>query len=104
MARPAKLDSQAISDALAEPALAGWTIEGDKLQREFRFADFIQAFGFMTRSALVAEKLDHHPEWFNVYNRVRVDLTTHDAGGITTLDLELARAMNRFAPSASNAG
>ncbi len=97
MGRPAQLRSQAIEEALAEGSLSGWSVVNAKLRREFKFGDFVSAFGFMTRSALVAEKMDHHPEWFNVYNRVEVDLTTHDAGGITTLDLELARAMNELA-------
>ncbi len=96
MARPSQLSTERIEQALAEEALAGWAVVDAKLHREFRFRDFASAFGFMTRSALVAEKMDHHPEWFNVYNRVEVDLTTHDAGGITTLDLDLARAMNKL--------
>lgn len=70
-----------------------WSIEENKLHREYRFADFTAAFGFMTRVALKAEKADHHPEWFNVYNRVVVTLATHDAGGITEKDLALARQM-----------
>ncbi|MBW2242295.1 MAG: 4a-hydroxytetrahydrobiopterin dehydratase [Deltaproteobacteria bacterium] len=78
-------------------SLEGWSVETEKLHKEFRFADFNQAFGFMTRVALVAEKRNHHPEWFNVWNRVVVDLTTHDAGGITTSDIELAKEMNRLA-------
>ena len=65
--------------------------------RLFRFADFSEAFGFMTRIALVAEKLDHHPEWFNVYKTVDVTLSTHDAGGVTALDVKLAETMNRLA-------
>jgi 4a-hydroxytetrahydrobiopterin dehydratase len=97
MARPTQLSAEMIEKALAEEALAGWAVVDAKLRREFKFRDFVSAFGFMTRSALVAEKMDHHPEWFNVYNRVEVDLTTHDAGGITALDLDLARAMNELA-------
>lgn len=69
----------------------------DALQRTFRFENFNQAWGFMCRVALVAEKLEHHPEWSNVWNRVEVTLTTHDAGGLTALDLRLARAMDRIA-------
>ncbi len=72
--------------------LPGWSLENGKLHKEFVFKDFMQAFGFMTRAALYAEKMDHHPEWFNVYNKIRVDLTTHDAGGITTKDVALAKA------------
>ena len=71
----------------------------DALTRTFQFKDFNAAFGFMTRAALVAEKLDHHPEWFNVYNKVDVTLSTHDAGGLTELDLNLAKAMNAIAAS-----
>lgn len=79
--------------------IQGWTeVEGkDAITRTFKFADFNQAFGFMTRMALIAEKMDHHPEWFNVYNRVEVVLTTHDAGGVTDLDVRMATAMNRIA-------
>ena len=95
MARPQKLGEAELREAL--DGLPGWSLEGGKLHREFRFADFNEAFGFMTRAALEAERLNHHPEWFNVYARVVVDLTTHDAGGITTLDLDLARHLNACA-------
>ena len=95
MARPTALSDDALSSALAR--LPGWSLVDGKLQREFRFADFNQAFAFMTRAALLAEQMNHHPEWFNVYSRVRVDLTTHDAGGISELDIEMARAMNGYA-------
>ena len=71
--------------------LDGWTIEGGKLHKEFQFDTFITAFGFMAQLALVAESLNHHPEWFNVYNRVTIDLTTHDAGGISELDFQWAK-------------
>ena len=67
-----------------------WTLRADKLHRELSFPDFVQAFGFMARVALVAERMNHHPEWSNVYNRVVIDLTTHDAGGISGLDFQLA--------------
>jgi 4a-hydroxytetrahydrobiopterin dehydratase len=80
----------------AEPPL-GWEVVDGKLHREFRFRDFVEAFGFMSRCALVAEKMDHHPEWSNVWNRVTVDLVTHDAGGITDLDRQLASTMNELA-------
>jgi 4a-hydroxytetrahydrobiopterin dehydratase len=85
------------ADALAR--LSGWSlVDGrDAITRTFRFADFNAAFGFMTRVAMVAEKLDHHPEWFNVYNRVVVTLSTHDAGGLTSLDVGLAEAMEAIA-------
>jgi 4a-hydroxytetrahydrobiopterin dehydratase len=89
MARPAKLPETEVASRLA--ALPGWSVKGGKLHREVAFADFAQAFAFMTDVAREAEALQHHPEWFNVYNRVVIDLTTHDAGGITTLDFELAR-------------
>ncbi len=74
-----------------------WKREGDKIFRAFEFKDFVTAFSFMTSCALVAEKMDHHPEWFNVYNKVRVHLTTHDAGGLSAFDFELARAMDAHA-------
>jgi 4a-hydroxytetrahydrobiopterin dehydratase len=78
-------------------ALPGWSLEGGKLHREFRFPDFVRAFAFMSAVALVAEKRDHHPEWSNVYGKVVVDLTTHDAGGITRSDVDLAKTMNELA-------
>jgi 4a-hydroxytetrahydrobiopterin dehydratase len=74
--------------------LPGWSIANGKLHREYQFADFIHAFAFMTGCALAAEAMGHHPEWFNVYNRVTVDLTTHDAGGIGAKDLALAGKMD----------
>lgn len=79
--------------------LSGWAAADgrDAIVKTFRFDDFNQAFGFMTRTALAAEKLDHHPEWFNVYNRVEVLLATHDADGVTALDVQLARIMDAAA-------
>ena len=74
--------------------LPAWTLQAGKLHREFRFANFSEAFGFMARVALAAERLDHHPEWSNVWNRVVIDLTTHDTGGLSNLDLELARQID----------
>ncbi|MGB5344863.1 MAG: 4a-hydroxytetrahydrobiopterin dehydratase [Woeseia sp.] len=74
-----------------------WTIEDGKLTREFVFDNFVEAFGFMTRAALEAEKADHHPEWFNVYKKVRVQLTTHECGGISERDFRLARVMDKLA-------
>jgi 4a-hydroxytetrahydrobiopterin dehydratase len=99
MARPPKLSVESV---LAQ--LSGWTAaEGrEAIVKSFRFADFNQAFGFMTRIALAAEKLDHHPEWSNVYNRVEVLLATHDADGVTELDLKLAKIMDEAASSGSN--
>ena len=87
----------ALTDAEIASQLAtvpGWTLVAGKLHREYLHASFVEAFGFMTRVALIAERMGHHPEWFNVYNKVIVDLTTHDAGGISALDFELARAMD----------
>jgi len=74
--------------------MPGWTIVEGKLHKEFQFDDFNQAFGFMTRAAMHIEKMNHHPEWFNVYNKLIVDLTTHDAGGITENDIKLAKTLN----------
>ena len=74
-----------------------WSLDDGKLHREFVFADFVEAFGFMSRVALVAEKLFHHPEWSNVWNRVSIHLTTHDAGGLSALDLRLAEAIDGLA-------
>jgi 4a-hydroxytetrahydrobiopterin dehydratase len=92
-----KLTGDARRTALAK--LAGWSeVEGrDAIAKTFTFKDFNAAFGFMTRVALVAEKLDHHPEWSNVYRTVNVTLSTHDAGGLTALDVQLAQAMDRLA-------
>jgi 4a-hydroxytetrahydrobiopterin dehydratase len=93
-----------LSDAERNAALAelpGWTLRDDALaiQRSLRFADFNAAFGFMTRVAIEAEKADHHPEWFNVYNRVDITLTTHDAGGLSARDVALAGFIDRLAAS-----
>jgi 4a-hydroxytetrahydrobiopterin dehydratase len=95
MPRPKALPEEEIVSRLSQPQLANWSLEGGKLHRKFEFANFVEAFGFMTQVAIVAEKMDHHPEWSNVYNRVEVDLTTHDAGGLTELDFELASFMNQ---------
>ncbi len=84
-----KLTDAQIQENLAQ--VDGWTIEDGKLHKEFQFDNFVSAFGFMTQLALVAESLNHHPEWFNVYNRVTIDLTTHDAGGISDLDFQWAK-------------
>jgi 4a-hydroxytetrahydrobiopterin dehydratase len=83
--------------AVALTSLDGWTIVNNKLHRQFQFKSFIEAFGFMTSLALFAESIGHHPEWFNVYNRVTIDLTTHDAGGITTKDVDFAKKANKLA-------
>ena len=95
MTRPTKIGAEA---ALAQ--LTGWTkVEGqrDAISKTFKFADFNAAFGFMTRVALMADKLDHHPEWFNVYNRVEVLLATHDVDGVSELDVRMATFMDEAA-------
>ena len=74
--------------------LKGWEILNNKIHKEFVFEDFNQAFGFMARAAMHIEKINHHPEWFNVYNKIIIDLTTHDAGGVTQNDIDLARILN----------
>lgn len=92
-----RLTGEARTVALAQ--LAGWVeVEGrDAIARRFAFRDFSEAFGFMARVALVAERMDHHPEWSNVYRTVEVTLSTHDAGGLTDKDIALAKAMDRIA-------
>lgn len=96
-----KLESAQRDAAMGE--LAGWKlVDGrDALTRTFKFADFSAAFGFMTRVALAAEKLDHHPEWSNVWNRVEITLSTHDAGGLTQRDVDLARTIDTLAGPAA---
>lgn len=88
MAQAKKLSQEEIAASLK--SLNGWTIESGKLHKEFKFKNFIEAFGFMSRVALIAEGMNHHPEWFNVWNKVVVDLTTHDVGGISNFDFEFA--------------
>lgn len=92
-----KLDQAAIAERML--ALTQWSLspDGTAISRRFVFADFAEAFAFMTRSALIAERLDHHPEWSNVYRHVDVALTTHSAGGLTDLDFRLASAMDKAA-------
>jgi 4a-hydroxytetrahydrobiopterin dehydratase len=90
-----KMTDQEIAQELAK--LHGWSLENGKLHRAFQFADFVEAFGFMARTALVAEAMGHHPDWSNVWNRVTVDLSTHSIGGISRLDFELAAKMQAFA-------
>lgn len=94
---PQKLAGEARKSALS--GLPGWTelMDRDAIFRKFVFKDFNEAFGFMVRAALIAEKLDHHPEWLNVYKTVEVTLSTHDAGGLTEKDVTLAQAMNKLA-------
>lgn len=95
MPTPTLLSPQNLEKALGE--LSNWSIQTKKLHRQFQFPSFVEAFGFMSSVALVAESMGHHPEWFNVYNKVTVDLTTHDAGGITNLDIDLAKRMDQLA-------
>ena len=90
-----KMTPEAIQTALGK--LPGWTVVHEKLHREYKFADFVHAFGFMATAAIGIEKRNHHPEWANVYNRVTVDLTTHDAGGITQADFDLAVLLESIA-------
>jgi len=102
MARPARLSDAEVSRRLS--SLSGWTMKDGKLHRELTFRDFGEAFAFMGEVAREAEALDHHPEWFNVYNRVVIDLTTHDASGVTTLDFELARRAEDLAARRARGG
>lgn len=89
-----KLSDKKITSALKK--LKGWSLRGGKLHKEFTFGDFVQAFGFMASAALIAEGLNHHPEWSNVYNRVVIDLSTHSEGGITGFDIEFARKLEKI--------
>ena len=93
-----KLSDNAVNDALQKLA-PGWTRLDDKeaIQKTFKFKDFNEAWGFMSRVAVLAEKMDHHPEWFNVYNRVEVTLNTHDVGGLSELDFKMASCMDSYA-------
>lgn len=91
---------QKLTDAELQAALAllpGWAIENNKLHREYKFPDFAHAFGFMATAAVLIDKMNHHPEWSNVYNRVSVELTTHDSGGITQNDVKLAGVLENIA-------
>jgi 4a-hydroxytetrahydrobiopterin dehydratase len=94
---PGRLRDDEIAKRLAN--LQHWSNDNGKLSRDFKFADFVTAFGFMTRAAMEAEKMNHHPEWSNVYNRVSVNLVTHEAKGITELDFALAEKMEALAAS-----
>lgn len=97
-----KIDRVAVESQLS--ALPGWSLlpGREAIAKTFSFKDFNEAWGFMSRAALLAEKMNHHPEWFNVWNRVEVVLNTHDAGGVTELDLKMARAMNEYAAAKAN--
>jgi 4a-hydroxytetrahydrobiopterin dehydratase len=90
-----KLTKEELDSAVA--GLPGWSVVNGKLHREYKFPDFTHAFGFMATAATAIEKMNHHPEWFNVYNKVTVDLTTHDSGGITQNDVKLAKLLDTFA-------
>ena len=90
-----KLTQKELRSSLS--GLRGWKLVKGKLHREYKFADFVHAFGFMTTAALAIETINHHPEWSNVYNKVVIDLSTHDAGGITEKDIALARLLDNFA-------
>lgn len=94
-----RLTDAQIDEALG--GLGGWTRDGDAIVRSFEFADFVSAFGFMASCALVSESMNHHPEWRNVYNRVEVSLSTHDAGGLTQLDVDLATRMSELVDHAA---
>ena len=91
MSKSRRLTEVEIAGALA--GLYGWTVKQEKLHREYQFPDFVHAFGFMATAAIAIEAMGHHPEWFNVYNRVSIDLTTHDARGITSKDVALAERL-----------
>ncbi len=95
MARVEKLSEAEITGRL--PEVPGWELTDGKLQRVFTFDNFVQAFGFMTSVALLAESMDHHPDWSNVYHRVTIGLNTHDVGGISKLDFDLAKKINDLA-------
>jgi len=91
-----RLDQSEIDAALRE--LPAWAIKQGKLHRSFKHKDFVHAFGFMTQVAMIAERMDHHPEWSNVYGTVSIDLTTHDCDGLSARDVRLARAIDAIAP------
>ena len=90
-----RLSQEEIDEQLKN--IPGWSVVNEKLHKEFEFDSFNQAFGFMTRAAMEIEKMNHHPEWFNVYNKITIDLMTHDAGGITRNDVNLAKILDSLA-------
>lgn len=96
MSEGKKMNVDQVAEALKE--LDGWSVgeESKCIKKKFEFKDFNEAFGFMTRVALLADKVDHHPEWFNCYNRVEVTLNTHTCGGVSNKDIQMAKAMNSF--------
>jgi 4a-hydroxytetrahydrobiopterin dehydratase len=89
-----KLTEQEVEQQVTK--LQGWKLANGKLNKTFEFDNFVQAFGFMTKVAMHAEKMDHHPEWFNVYNRITIDLVTHDVGGLSNYDIKLAEIINKL--------
>lgn len=97
MARIKALTSAELTRALRRKSLAGWTVADGKLQRSYEFADFVHAFGFMAAAAVAIEAMNHHPNWSNVWNKVAIELWTHDAGGLTARDLELAEKLEALA-------
>ena len=94
MAKPKKLSQKEIDAAVK--SLAGWKLQKKKLHKEFKFNSFVEAFGFMARVAFIAESMNHHPEWFNVYNKVIIDLTTHDVGGVSNFDVQFAKKVGEL--------
>ena len=96
MAERRRLTEQEIADQLK--GLNGWSVTNGKLHKEYQFGSFVQAFGFMSSIALIAERMNHHPEWYNVYGKVVLDLSTHDIGGISPLDVEFARSVEKLLP------
>ncbi len=95
MADVRKLTDEEVRFALSQ--LAGWRVVGGKLHREYRFKDFVEAWGFMSSAALIVQQMDHHPEWFNVYHTVRIELITHDVNGISRRDVDLAKKIEALA-------
>jgi 4a-hydroxytetrahydrobiopterin dehydratase len=99
MSKPTALTAQEVETRLRE--IPSWRVHEGRLRRELKFPSFVEAFGFLTSLALVAERMDHHPEIFNVYNRVTLDLWTHDANGVSELDFELAKAADKLSSAAT---
>ncbi len=94
MAKAKKLSAKEITAAVK--SLTGWKLQKKKLHKEFKFNSFVEAFGFMARVAFIAESMNHHPEWFNVYNKVIIDLTTHDVGGVSNFDIQFAKKVGEL--------
>lgn len=104
MPKPTKLTEPEIEAAIREPDLQRWTVRDGKLHREYAFEDFVHAFGFMATSAIAIEAMNHHPDWTNRYNRVTIDLITHDARGLTSRDVDLAKKLEALAQRLGGAG